>query len=120
MLARNGARMAARMVHIALLRGINVGGRSAVDMRALKATFERLGFAGVRTYINSGNVVFSASAGRPTTLAKRIEAGIAEDFGLDVAVLVLTAGELSAVADAVPAAWVNDATMRCDVFFLFA
>jgi uncharacterized protein (DUF1697 family) len=108
------------MVNIALLRGINVGGKSAVDMRALKATFERLGFADVRTYINSGNVVFTASNGRPATLAKRIEAAIAEDFALDVAVLVLTAGELAAVADAVPPAWVNDAAMKCDVFFLFA
>jgi uncharacterized protein (DUF1697 family) len=111
--------MTARMVHIALLRGINVGGKSAVDMAALKATFERLGFGAVRTYINSGNVVFTASGGRPTTLAKRIEAAITADFGLDVAVLVFTAGELTVVADTVPATWVNDATMKCDVFFLW-
>ncbi len=107
------------MVHVALLRGINVGGKSAVDMRALKLTFERLGFDNVRTYINSGNVIFTAPARGRATLATRIEAAIAEDFGLDVAVLVLTAGELTAVAATVPAGWVNDATMKCDVFFLW-
>jgi uncharacterized protein (DUF1697 family) len=107
------------MTFVALLRGINVGGKSLVDMRTLRKTFERLGFDGVRTYINSGNVVFSTPTGSHAELAPRIEAAIAEDFGFPVAVLVRTAQELSAIADAVPAHWVNDASMRCDVFFLW-
>jgi uncharacterized protein (DUF1697 family) len=47
-------------VYVALLRGINVGGNNMVPMKALKASFEKLGFRDVATYINSGNVVFRA------------------------------------------------------------
>ncbi len=88
-------------------------------MRTLKATFERLGFDGVRTYINSGNVVFATPACPPAQLSQRIEAAITADFGLRVPVLLRTADDLAAVADAVPAAWVNGASMKCDVFFLW-
>ncbi len=105
--------------YVALLRGINVGGNAIVDMRTLKGTFAGLGLDGVRTYINSGNVVFSSSAGRQEVWRGRIEAAITQDFGLKVPVLLLTAGQLVAIADAVPAAWVNDASMKCDVFFLW-
>lgn len=107
-------------MHVALLRGINVGGRSAVSMAALKGTFERLGFDRVRTYINSGKVLFAAPEGamRPQ-LTQAVETAIAEDFGFPVPVLLRTAGELAAVAAAVPAEWVNDESMRCDVFFLW-
>jgi uncharacterized protein (DUF1697 family) len=107
------------MTHVALLRGVNVGGRAAVDMRRLKSTFERLGFAGVRTYINSGNVIFRVPGGSEGALTERMEAAIAEDFGLQVPVLLRTAEELGLVVDAVPAGWVNDASMRCDVLFLW-
>jgi len=90
-----------------------------VDMRKLKGTFDRLGFGGVRTYINSGNVVFTASARSHAQLTPRIEAAITEDFGLDVPVVVRTADEFARLTEAVPAAWVNDASMKCDVFFLW-
>jgi len=53
------------MRYVALLRGINVGGKAKVDMKELRTTFERRGFEDVVTYINSGNVVFSTGrAGR--------------------------------------------------------
>ncbi len=50
------------MTYVALLRGINVGGNRKVEMKRLKATFERAGFADVRTYINSGNVIFGSES----------------------------------------------------------
>lgn len=89
-------------------------------MAALKGTFERLGFDRVRTYINSGNVLFAApdGAARPQ-LTGAVETAIVEDFGFPVPVLLRTADELAAVAAAVPAEWVNDESMRCDVFFLW-
>ena len=107
-------------MHVALLRGINVGGKSAVSMAVLKATFERLGFERVRTYINSGNVVFAApdGAARPQ-LTEAVGAAIVRDFGVPVPVLLRTGDELAALAAAVPAEWVNDELMRCDVFFLW-
>jgi len=107
------------VVYVALLRGINVGGNNLVDMRRLKATFERLGLENVRTYINSGNVLFDTKRrGRPQ-LTKAIAAGIAEDFGVDMGVLLRTADELRALVDAIPAKWTNDTTMKCDVYFLW-
>ncbi len=53
------------MVYVALLRGINVGGHSAIDMKDLKAVFEATGMTSVRTYINSGNVVFATDGRAP-------------------------------------------------------
>ena len=49
------------MVFVALLRGINVGGNCTVNMKELKNYFEELGYKGVKTYINSGNVIFQVS-----------------------------------------------------------
>ena len=49
------------MVYIALLRGINVGGKNKIDMKLLKQTFEQVGMKDVVTYINTGNIIFSYS-----------------------------------------------------------
>lgn len=49
------------MVYIALLRGINVGGKNKIDMKMLKQTFEKAGMYDVLTYINTGNIIFSSS-----------------------------------------------------------
>jgi uncharacterized protein (DUF1697 family) len=78
---------------IALLRGINVGGKAAIRMADLKASFEAIGFEDVATYINSGNVVFRGS--KPDAAA--IEKRIAQDFGLEVSVMLRTPKELAGV-----------------------
>jgi uncharacterized protein (DUF1697 family) len=82
---------------IALLRGVNVGGKQ-VAMARLREVFGALGHTEIKTYVNSGNVVFS---GRKTTAAK-VEAAIAEEFGFDVAVVLRTRDELAAVVAANP------------------
>lgn len=84
--------------HIALLRGINVGGKVTVPMAKLKTSFEALGFEDVVTYVNSGNVVFRGT--KPDAAA--IEKRIAKDFGRDVSVLVRTPKQLEAVAKGNP------------------
>ena len=83
---------------IALLRGINVGGSKKVAMATLRELFAELGFTDVKTYVNSGNVVFS---GREAT-AREIEEAIAATFGFDVAVVLRTRDELAAVVAANP------------------
>lgn len=60
------------MVYVALLRGINVGGKNKVDMKQLMAAFEDAGMTSVRTYINSGNVIFSSNRLVRTPLYKRM------------------------------------------------
>lgn len=95
-------------VRIALLRGINVGKAKRIAMAELKTMLEDLGFANVRTLLNSGNVVFETARGASTTDAKRIAAALVERTGVAANVLVLDAATLAAaIAD-------NPFTDRCD------
>lgn len=92
--------------YVALLRGINVGGRNRVVMADLKRVVEDLGHTDVRTLVNSGNVVFDAD-GRASVkagdrLATVLENAIKDELGVAPAVLVRTAAELAQVADANP------------------
>lgn len=106
------------MTFVALLRGINVGGKNRVEMKQLKAVFEEAGMASVRTYINSGNVIFSSTIrGRPR-LTKLLEDAIAKHFGFKIDVLLRDVRSLSAVVKAMPPHWTNDTKMKCDVVFL--
>ena len=112
-------RSAPRSRYVALLRGVNVGGKSIVSMAALAETFRQLEFDDVRTYINSGNVLFSAPATAHATLTTRIERAIEKDTGLAVSVLVLDDAALRSIVAAIPDAWVTDASVRTDVLFLW-
>ena len=101
-----------------LLRGINVGGKNKVEMARLRDTFERLGSSDVRTYINTGNVIFDHDQ-PDADLAPRLEAVIAEDFGIDIRVLLRDREAMTTLGDALPPTWANDSTMKCDVMFLW-
>ena len=84
------------MVYVALLRGINVGGKAMVPMAALRETCASVGCEDVVTYIQSGNVVLR-SARRADRLQAALEAAIAERFGFEPAVMVRTGREMAAV-----------------------
>jgi len=107
------------MLHVALLRGINVGGANKIDMRQLKAVFEAAGMTSARTYINSGNVVFSTDLPDRAQIAKLLEDAIEARFGFAVSVLVRSVDEIRSVVDALPADWTNDQMTKCDVLFLW-
>jgi uncharacterized protein (DUF1697 family) len=79
---------------VALLRGINVGGRNLLPMKHLVRLFEAAGCTGVRTYIQSGNVIFGASPAKAEKLPARITAAIAGEFGHQTPVLLRTVQEL--------------------------
>ena len=89
-------------VHVALLRGINVGGKNKLPMRDLVAMFGNAGCDDVRSYIQSGNVVFRASEALAARLPALISAAIAEDFGIQVPVILRSAAELRAVSEGNP------------------
>lgn len=82
--------------YVALLRGVNVGGKVA-KMEKVRASFEALGFAGVKTYVQSGNVLFQAKAASEPALAKKIAARLEKDIGFAPGVLVLSAADLTRV-----------------------
>lgn len=81
--------------YVALLRGINVGGKNKLPMAKLVALFEKLGCEDVRTYIQSGNVVFAASAALAKALPAKLSARILKDLGLKVPVQLRSAKELA-------------------------
>lgn len=82
---------------VALLRGINVGRAKRIPMSELRGVVQGLGFAGVRTLLNSGNVVFDARPSQPTRSAASIAAALHDAFGFPVHVIVITQVELDAV-----------------------
>lgn len=106
------------MRYLALLRGINVGGRNKVEMSRLKALFESVGSTDVRTYINSGNVVFDHRRTRARLLGA-IEEAFEAEFGLPAEILLRDRAEVEALAAGIPEAWQEDTTMRCYVLFLW-
>ena len=107
------------MTYVALLRGINVGGNRIVDMKTLKTVFESVGMTDVRTYINSGNVIFATKLRSRQRIADLLEEAIEKRFGFDVGVLVRSAADLRKIVEAIPTKWTNDAAWKCDVLFLW-
>ncbi|GAA1499875.1 DUF1697 domain-containing protein [Streptomyces synnematoformans] len=87
---------------IALLRGINVGGRNKVPMAGLRAALTDRGFGGVATYVASGNVVFDDPGTPPEKTAEAVEAAVEEEFGVRVGAVVRTRDEIAAVVAANP------------------
>ena len=79
---------------IALLRGVNVVGANKLPMKELVAVLERAGFSSVRTYIQSGNVIFESSAGGARALATRIARLVRCKFGFEPKVMVISRREL--------------------------
>lgn len=89
-------------VHVALLRGINVGGKNKLLMRDLSAMLVDSGCEDVQTYIQSGNVVFRAGSALAGHVPELISEVIAARFGYRVPVLTRTAGELAAIVRSNP------------------
>lgn len=85
------------MTHIALLRGINVGGKNKLPMKDLAAIFSDAGGSRIRTYIQSGNVVFDATSEVAAAIPGAVEAEIRRRFGYEVPIVMRTAEELSEV-----------------------
>ncbi len=109
--------MPAGIQYLALLRGINVGGKNLVRMADLRAAFEEMGFADVATYIQSGNVLFGAPREKREELADRIETKLSRRFGSPLKVVLLTEAQLRAVVANAPRGFGADSHL-CDVVFL--
>lgn len=87
-----------RQTYVALLRAINVGGNSVIKMADLRTMLESLGFEDVTTYIQTGNVVFSAEKAKPEEIARAIEEKIADATGHTTIAFVLTPAQLKQAA----------------------
>ena len=103
---------------IALFRGINVGGRNSLPMKALSTLLESLGCSDVKTYIQSGNVVFEHPSSESKKLSRDIGAAIDSEFGFLPKVLILTAAELQHAVDDNPFADATTEPKTLHLWFL--
>lgn len=88
--------------YIAILRGINVSGQKMIKMDALRQLFEDLKFKNIRSYIQSGNIIFESKVASPEILAKKIEKQVKTTFGFEVPVLVKDKKQLQQVLKSNP------------------
>ena len=103
---------------VALLRGVNVGGQNSVSMAALKESFARLGLKDVRTFINSGNVLFRSSAADARTLERRIDRILADEHGLASKAVVRSEAEMARLVKTIAGTWKPKAQWKYNVMFL--
>jgi uncharacterized protein (DUF1697 family) len=106
-------------LYVALLRGINVGGSNLIRMPALKACFEADGFRDVSTYIQSGNVLFTAGPANQHALTAQIEDALAKTFPYRARVVVRSFEQVKAIVKGAPKGFgAKPAAYRYDVIFL--
>ena len=107
--------------YVALLRGINVGGNNLIKMVELKACFESEGFGDVVTYIQSGNVLFSAREPGSEAMAGKIEAAITRTFGCRASVVLRSQRQMQAIVGRAPKGFgTQPDKRRYDVIYLKA
>ena len=106
------------MRYVALLRGINVSGKNMIKMETLRETFSALGFENVKSYINSGNVIFETAKTDDGKLANKIHDAIQKDFSFDISVMVRTMAEIEEIVAWNPFAGQFESHKDVHVFFL--
>ena len=105
--------------YLALLRGINVGGNNIIKMADLKVCFENIGFTDVRTYIQSGNVLFKSADKDKAKLTMKLEVGLSERFKYEARLVVVTYKQLKQTVEESPRGFGKDLVkFRYDVIFL--
>jgi uncharacterized protein (DUF1697 family) len=104
--------------YVALLRGVNVGGKNTVPMAELRSTLTELGYEDVVTYIQSGNLVLRTRRGKAEDVAATIENHIAATFDKTVTVMVRTPAELEAIAEGNPFLSGKEDVSKLHVVFL--
>ena len=102
---------------VALLRGINVGGKNLIRMSDLADSFRDAGYGDVRTYKQSGNVLFRAARQKGPKLEATVEAMLEERFGMPLLVVIRSRDEIAQTIDAAPAGH-GSPSLRSEVFFL--
>ena len=104
------------MEYVALLRGINVGGNNKVVMSELREQIEAAGFGHVRTYINSGNLLFEADAPRED-VAQAVEDILARHYDFPIRLALLTGQDYLAELDELPDWWHGEVARRDALFY---
>ena len=106
------------MKYVAFLRGINVGGHNKIKMETLREMVAACGYKNVKTYINSGNVIFETNKTDNNALAAKIERAIKSAFSLDIKVMIRTIDEIEDIIVNNPFAGQFENDKDLHVFFL--
>ena len=106
--------------YIALLRGVNVGGKNKISMPLLKAAFIERGFFDVVTYLNTGNIIFTSEIQDAMLLQKQCQQIIKDVFHVDLAIAVISAYDLSEALLHAPNWWDNDTESKHNAIFAIA
>ena len=85
------------MKYVAFLRGINVGGKNKVKMETLREVCASIGFQNVKTYINSGNVIFETAKTDDKSIAEKLEKAVEKEFALKIRVMVRSLAEIEEI-----------------------
>ncbi len=102
---------------LALLRGINVGGKNIIPKEDLRQCFEDLGFTNVRTYIQSGNVLFRSQETAIKKLTAAVENGLSQQFAYEARAVVLSRRKYLSAVEAAPHNWGKDDGQRHNALF---
>lgn len=89
-----------------------------ISMSSLKASFERMGFKDVSTYINSGNIIFKTKEGDRQKLEKKIEGMLSKEYKLECKVVVRSCSEMAKLVENLASNWNDDKRWRYNVIFL--
>ena len=104
--------------YVALLRGVNVGGKAKVSMSELKSAMTIAGFSDVASYINSGNLIFTSEKSDTLKLSKEIQTMIHSYFKLDVDVVVISRNEWIDIAKSAPDWWGHNTSRKHNLIIL--
>ena len=106
------------MQYVALLRGINVGGRNLLSMAEVRVCLERHAFRRVSSYIQSGNILFESDVSDAATLTAAIQKALSAAFDHDSQVFLRSHRQLKTIVAQAPKEWTSGAGLRCNVAFL--
>ena len=107
--------------YIALLRGVNISGKNKISMLELKNEFIELGYSGVVTYLNSGNVIFMSNVNNIYDITSNIHEMIKNKFNIDIPIFVISYHELKELFDNRPSWWgSNDKSIYDNIIFVIS
>jgi uncharacterized protein (DUF1697 family) len=106
------------MEYLALLRGINVGGNAVIKMADLKKAVEQCGFTNVRTYIQSGNIIFESDENNLENITAKLEESLLKNFSLSSGMVVKTCEQLNKLISEIPASWRKNNNLHCYIAFI--
>jgi uncharacterized protein (DUF1697 family) len=106
------------MKYLALLRGINVGGKNIIKMTDLKKSAEKCIFSSVRTYIQSGNILFESEENNTSKIVEKLEIQLLNDYAYNSRIVVKSFEQLKTVIAGVPSDWDKRKDLRCYIAFI--